>query len=156
MKYFWLGGILLGKGSTIMPGNWVRIVRSTPGHHWALLEEVFENIRRASFPELPSRGESLFICEDRESALEFQRKGNRAADILYEVELVSESANSAHLDVAIINPFEPGSGRPLTSVELANQAVQYWSSSTSDSFTLPEILTESSIRILRKNTEPQK
>ena len=73
----------------------------------------------------------------------------RPADIIYKVELVDENAKICEVnsDLNILQNMQEG-GRPLTTVELEEQARAYWDSAKTSDHARPEIVTESSIRIL--------
>lgn len=151
MEYFWLNSIDIEAGSVVNPGNWSRIISHTPGHGWALLEEVYERLRRDQFPELPSRWNSIFLFNQEALAREF-RDSQRPTDLLYKVEpLDSEiEIKIATLDMSIINPDIPKT-RPLCVSELELQALKYWQTSHNEiQKQLPEVLIEGPIKVLGK------
>ena len=151
MFYYWLNSIDLEPGSVINPGTWSRIISLTPGHGWALLEEVYERVRRDQFSHLPSRRKSVFVFNQKDRAMEF-RDSKRLTDLVYKVESVGIDGEikNAILDMSIVNPDLPNV-RPLSISELEEQALRYWRTSEEPSQQqLPEVLLEESIRILSK------
>ncbi len=68
-SFFHLAGQPLGAGSTILPGNWGRVVRRWGwAHSFALRETVREAFRFAHHPELFSRMEAAFVFLTGEKA----------------------------------------------------------------------------------------
>ncbi len=66
MSYFWINDGAYNTGDVVQPGNWGSLVQSTPNHYWLRMEQQFEAIRIKINPQLPSRLECAFICEDLE------------------------------------------------------------------------------------------
>jgi len=64
--FFHAAPILLGEGSTILPGNFYRI-RSKFEQNWSLrhLEKIFEDVRSSHYGDRPSRQNCVFLCEDK-------------------------------------------------------------------------------------------
>lgn len=148
-KYYWLNFVNLEPGSIVNPGTWVRIKRTTPpGDNWALLEEVYERIRRDEFSDLVSRTNANFLFQELELARRYQAE-NRQGDLLYEVELVDGTAPTGVLDMQIVIPWIVNV-KQFTVAELENQSRAYWKSANPAVIkATPEVVTESKIRILK-------
>jgi hypothetical protein len=136
----------LEPGSVVPPGNWGRILGlyplNQPQGHWLLVrEEVFESVRRAQFPQRPSRLESLFVCESLEEILAFRQSARRGLDLAYEVELVDEGAASHRACLSVFDGEQEG-----TISFLRDRAVCYWKGVE---IQRPEVVTTSPIRIVR-------
>lgn len=145
VKYYWLCSYILEPGSTVLPGNWGRIVKlyTTQNNAYIYLrEEIFERIRRENYPHLPSRMTSIFICEDLSTAKDFKRQSGRTFDILYEVELIDDKPVFT-ADWALLN-FLP---EPLPLAAFEERANLYWKA---ENVINKEILTESRIKIVRR------
>lgn len=84
-KFFHVAPILLSPGSTILPGNWGRILRVYLQANDVLFREyVLEEIRKSKHPEKPSRLNAVFLLETFEEALWY--KNNLATtSLVYEV-----------------------------------------------------------------------
>lgn len=148
-KYYWLGDVILKRNSVILPGNWIRVVNSMPGHHLALREHVYEKVRLDGFADLPSRFTSSFICQGVQSAQAFRSRNGRAQSILYEVSVVDSNARRAILDSELLGVQNMNDGGRLLSVnELVDQARLYWLSNQRLDIAIPEVLVESSIKII--------
>lgn len=146
-KYYWANSVSLSEGSEVLPGSWSRIKQIATGDPWTLLEEVYERVRLDRFRNLPSRMKSLFIFQDEKLAKQFQT--TRPFDLIYEVAITNENANKSLLDMNIVQ--YSSSGRLLSAKELEEQAARYWSSTSTNSEQMktPELLTESSIKIIK-------
>lgn len=84
--FFHVAGIPLGNGSTILPGNWGRIIRTYQGVNPVLFREyALEQARIAKYPGKPSRLNSVFLIEDKEEAV-FYRDNFCPLGIVYEVD----------------------------------------------------------------------
>ena len=90
--YFHLSGAMLATGSTIMPGNWGRIIRAFSWRHTlALREMALEQSRVTKFPDRPSRLDAAFAFATLSEANTFRQVnangfGNH---ILYRVTMLS-------------------------------------------------------------------
>lgn len=70
---------LFRRGDRIPPGTWGRTVLGFGGRHdFFFREYLFETIRKAEFPDLPSRLTSAFAFEDAGFAQQF--RGNQARE----------------------------------------------------------------------------
>jgi hypothetical protein len=147
MNYYWLSSYIIEDDSIIGSGNWYRIIKQTHGHLWALLEETYERVRLVKFSTLPSREKALFLFTHIDDARNLQQQ--RPIDILYEVQVINSTDNSAILDMAVVNPSLPD-GRLLTIQELELQAENYWNSASLAEHSIPEILIEGCVRIVKR------
>lgn len=150
-RYFWAGDLILENGSIVMPGNWYRIVSTTPGHQLALREEIYERVRLTEFQQLPSRTKCIFLCRTEQEMRTFLIANQRTNALIYEVELTDTTTKICTVDstlCSIQNMQE--NGRFLTTVELAEQARQYWSGATKNLIGIPEVAAESAIKIIKK------
>ena|SRR5437868_8328196 len=144
--YFHSAPLLLEPGAVIHPGNWGRILNcytQQQGNAWMLAREfVFESIRAAEFPNLPSRLSCAFAFEVLDHANQY-RSNFSPWNPLYEVELVDESApiHRAAFNL-IVFPAAQVTFVPVA-VELARK---YWSGAEVQ---IVEILTRSALRVKR-------
>jgi hypothetical protein len=106
ISYYHLSGAMLAPGSTIMPGNWGRVVRAYGWqHNQALREMALEEARRARFPERPSRLDAAFVFLTLEEARNFrQNVAGFAQHILYQVTLCDLGAISHVTDSRLCAP----------------------------------------------------
>ncbi|MBU3902911.1 MAG: DUF2441 domain-containing protein [Gammaproteobacteria bacterium] len=102
-------------------------------------EDVFERVRRDEYPNLPSRLQSIFLCDSIENLREFLRVTNRAFDLTYEVSLV-DPAEPVHRGCLSLLDFESKEGID----NFTRKAGLYWSGI---GITRPEIVTTSRVRI---------
>jgi hypothetical protein len=88
---FHFNSSLLGPGSIILSGNWGRIVQliGTQHREWER-ERILEEIRKAEFPDLPSRLECIFYFRSRAEAELYRMllATNARLMVLYEVQLL--------------------------------------------------------------------
>lgn len=106
-QFFHLCGQRLGRGSTIVPGNWGRIVRAAGwAHTGALREAALDAYRIAYTPSLPSRLDSAFVFLSAEDALQFKSTTNGGFSFhsLHRVRLVDESAKCFVTDWRFVDP----------------------------------------------------
>jgi len=87
-NYFWMGSYILGSGSIIEPGNWGRMLALDVYNFVVFKEMVFEGVRRKYYSHLPSRLNSVMLCESVDAASAFRAKCNREYDLIFKVELV--------------------------------------------------------------------
>ena len=87
--YFHLAPIRLGAGSTILPGNWGRLLRAWGTRHvFGVREQVLESIRMAAFSHLPSRYNCCFVWQTRgEAELNRREVTGFSHNVLYRVRL---------------------------------------------------------------------
>lgn len=145
--YYFACSYPLEPGSIVNPGNWGRIVAAYRtdgfGNPWLLFrEEIFESVRKNNFPKKPSRYEGIFLCESEQNLSDFLQGNNRVLDLIYEVELADPSATVhrgclSHLDFAAREDLST----------LTRKANDYWNA---QQVHVPEILVESSVKILRR------
>ena len=145
-RYFYCYSLPLEVGSVIRPGNWGRILRTyTPQsapNHWLLTREVaYELVRVRSFPQKPSRFESIFLYLSENDLNEFRASANRGLDLGYEVELVDPSASS-HLGDWTLPNMQNTDNLPV----FESRATLYWQGTN---IVKPELVTLSPIRIIR-------
>lgn len=150
-EYYWLGGVILEKGSVVLPGNWARLVMNMPGHHLALREQIYESIRIKCTPDLPSRLNSNFICLGFDSIRQFRDQNSRGLDVLYKVELLDTTCPTVTLDSELLGVNDQANGNQLlTANQLEEKARKYWGSSNTTQILIPEVLTTSPIRIVER------
>lgn len=152
MSLFHAAPILLGEGSTILPGNWGRIVTTTGVRHtkWEM-EQEFERVRVERFPDRPSRLQSAFCCPTEEGARFYLEHAAKPPlpPLLYEVELVDENAARHTTDYNLISVLYPEQTH-------ATNAVLYWEGQFRYTFperpgvVAEEVLTTSPLRIVRR------
>ncbi len=150
-QYYWAGDLILEQGSILMPGNWYRIVSTTPGHNLALREEIYEGIRSTEFSHLPSRKKSLFLCRTESEMKNFMLANQRTNALVYKVELIEPAASSCVVDSGLcaIQNMQEG-GRLLSIVELEEQSRKYWNSASGEFSGIAEVVTESGIKIMKR------
>ncbi len=91
MPLYHVSQVMLGPGSTILPGNFGRIIAAVgPAHTWWVHEHNLEIYRAAEFPTKPRRAHSAYACLDQATAEVF-RDTSCKNGVLYEVEVVDPS-----------------------------------------------------------------
>lgn len=101
-SYYWLSDSAHRPGDVLPPGRWGQTVLSTPGHRWLKMEIQFEEVRRVTNVELPSRLDSSFLFIDRPTAdLLRSKRGDR---YLYRVALVDPDRPMHIADMALVHP----------------------------------------------------
>lgn len=138
--YFHAAPIILGVGSTILPGNFWRI-RSKFEADWRkrYLEEVFESVRASEFKALPSRQSCVFMSETLHGAQEFAHETGRHMDVLYEVTLTDPEARLHRTNYNLVNAN-------LSPPDLVAQARLYWACVPSERV---EVLAPCPVKITR-------
>lgn len=105
-----------------------------------LRESVFENVRRESFPHLPSRYTCLWMCEDMEAARKWNdrlpHKGNRRILEIRPLEAVTHTAFEDHITDNAENIKE-----------LEDRAALYWAGAKGQK--LREVLYSGRFEVLR-------
>lgn len=144
--YFFACSYPLAPGSIVDPGNWGRMIKKYRtdgfGNAWVLFrEEVFEEVRKTSFQSKPSRYSSIFLCESEADLREFIQTTSRVFDLIYQVEIVDSAAEIHRGCLSLLN-FLPQENIST----FRDKAAAYW---TGSPINKPEILVESSVRILR-------
>lgn len=148
--YYWLASQQLAAGSVVEPGTWYKIVSNSSGHSHALMEEVYERIRAESYPLRPSRQKSMYLFDDESIAAKFKNDNGWDHTDLYKVEITDPHAKQTKLNSDLVSI---GNGSRLHTInELARKASTYWESANSEC-AKPEVLVESSIKIVEKVTE---
>ncbi len=152
-RYFHATAVLLEPGSVILPGKWgfaLNAYRATDvanhvNNAWTLLlETVFESVRAASYPSLPSRMTTLFACPTLYEAQVYLTKHNKILDLIYEVEPVDAAAPVHIASYALPHPTNlPGPVRVLETLWQA--AEDYWKGNPSDS---REVLIGGAVRVI--------
>lgn len=143
-QYFFACSYPLEVGSVILPGNWGRIVgmynTSGFGNAWIQYrEDVFERVRLDEYPNLPSRLQSIFLCDSIDVLREFLRVTNRAIDLTYEVSLI-DTIEPVHRGCLSHLDFQQKEGLD----SFTRKARLYWSGTE---VTRSEIVTTSRVRI---------
>lgn len=142
---FHVAPLLLEAGSIIKPGNWGRILNSyklQQGNPWILAREfIFESVRTANYPSLPSRLSSSFAFEKLEDANQYKSHFASWSSV-YEVEFVDPDAiaHRGSYDLASL-PSEQVEFVPV----VASNAEKYW---TGKEIQTAEIISKSSLRII--------
>ncbi|MGY3718817.1 DUF2441 domain-containing protein [Sutcliffiella cohnii] len=107
-----------------------------------LKECIFEDYREAHFPNQPSRLTSVYLLDDLNSAIQYQRKFNKS--FIYQVSVVSSGklmhADMRWLDLAIYKPIDQ-------LIEIANY---YFSGKPVDKESFIEVLFEGTVSVTRK------
>jgi hypothetical protein len=142
--YYHSAPLLLEVGAIIHPGNWGRILNcytQQQGNPWLLAREfIFESIRVAEFPHLPSRLSCAFVFENLDQANQYKANFSRW-NPLYEVELVSPDATAHRAGFNLVN-------FPSANVEfipvVVNLARNYWRGECIEAC---ELLTMSALRV---------
>lgn len=146
MNYYYCCPLQLEPGSIVKPGNWGRMMKNyTPAssNSWIFVRELaYEEVRKESFSEKPSRLECIFLCPSEDELRKFILQNHRIFDIAYEVELVDQTQPS-HIG-CLQNPTINDNDNYL---HLKKKAELYWRGSDIAS---PEFITLSPIRIVRE------
>lgn len=125
MKLYHVAPIPLGAGSVIEPGNFGRCIQLHFGGSFvAHREAVYELVRKAEFPDKPSRLESIFLLPTAQEA-EIYRDAEAPLNLLYEVEMLDPHAkhHTAYIDLVC------GQKNPPDTVSRLNAyARHYWQS----------------------------
>jgi len=88
---FYVGPANLAQGSVRQPGRWGVIIQQYGSFHKLYAREMFmEKIRNKSYPHLPSRLASNFLCHRIEDAIWYQSK-HHPNDVIYNVLFDSET-----------------------------------------------------------------
>lgn len=105
MSFFHVSGAMLQAGAVIMPGNWGRIIRQLGWQHGrSVFEVALEDQRLRNFPQLPSRFDCSFFFDDLDEARFYRTIQNLPTHILYEVEVLDETAPQHRTDWRNISP----------------------------------------------------
>jgi hypothetical protein len=146
-RYFYCCSVPVEVGSVVRPGNWGRIMRlytpqSAP-NAWILVRELaYELVRVRSFPQKPSRFDSLFVCTSEADLRDFRIGAGRLIDLCYEVELVDPAAPSHFGDRTLPNLQNTDDLQVFM-----NRAALYWQGASP--IVKEELVTLSPIRITR-------
>lgn len=138
---------LLQPSAVIKPGNWGRVIRDTgPKHPAWNREEVLERVRRAGFPDKPSRFEAAYAFLSLEAA-QYWRRHERQSDFLYSVEVVDLAATHHVGDLLGVQMIAGVDASPEAA------ARRYWSAglptfTTPDSTVIKELVVASSLRVI--------
>lgn len=142
--YFFACSYPLGDGSVVHAGNWGRLLEKyTPGAGapWVLIRElVFEQVRLQYFSNKPSRLKSIFLCQSLPVLQRFVAQSRRSLDLGYSVELLQPNIPQ---HVGCLSELNIGDTDSIST--FANRAQKYWQGQNVQE---PEVLTESSVRIL--------
>lgn len=144
--YYYACSYPLGEGSTVLPGNWARVLKLyTPnyGDPWTVVrEKIFEEVRAMHYKEKPSRFHSLFVCETQEAIVEFIQTNQRVMDIPYEVELSDDNAqvHKGCLQIQSVDNWD-------NHLTIEDKAHIYWKG---ENIQKPEYITTSPARIVRR------
>ncbi|WP_170469035.1 hypothetical protein [Ruegeria arenilitoris] len=103
------------------------------------MELAYETVRAKEFSGKPSRQDCVFCCESEADARRFAEIHGRATNLIYEVELVDQSALVHKTNYELID-FEAG---PTKWDELARS---YWSDGHTENI---EVICGGAIRIVR-------
>jgi hypothetical protein len=115
----------------------------TQPNAWLLIRElVYEDVRRAHYPEKPSRLHANFLCTSEADILEFKNSYNRVFDIAYEVELLDEKAPSHIGDWTL-----PNMTNTDTVQVFENRSHLYW---RGENIVKHERITLSPVKIVRR------
>jgi hypothetical protein len=152
--------VLLKPGSTILPGNYGRIIRAIgEAHPLHNREAVLEQVRAEHFPDKPSRLDACFGCSSLEAARFYVRAMSQKAGglatwpVIYEVEKTDPHAVEHRADFNVVQPL------PRYSADMSKIAHLYWTAglwitvSDAPGIRCEEIVTPSPLRILRKIDE---
>ena len=102
------------------------------------IELLFEYVRRANFPDRPSRFQAVFGTEDIEHAKEFRKRFGKSEDNIWKI----ESNNYFRADMSFLTLND-------TLLVYSYFANRYWSGESSD-IPLWEVLLSPPIKILKK------
>ncbi|MFM0210400.1 hypothetical protein PQQ96_23645 [Paraburkholderia sediminicola] len=140
----------LSPGSRLNPGNWGHFlrrydIRNGTNAYMLSSELVLEAIRRAEFPDLPSRFDSIFVFDD-EGVARARRPTEFAPHFrLYEVRIVDAAAPQHRAAFNLLSQRFPQPGEFFLP-HAEGIAKRYWSGAD---IVIPEILTTSPIEIVR-------
>ncbi len=143
--YFHVSPTLLGIGSTILPGNWGRVLKLYgPGQGNDVLyrETILEQIRSTEFPEKPSRFDAFFAVEKLEEARRYRDVTNRWA-LVYEVsvDIVGKVVHRGNYNFNLVARGPGGTQFAVTPNALTTHGLyggfpllarQYWNSNPTD------------------------
>ena len=143
-RYYFSCSYLLEVGSTILPGNWGRIVgmynTNGFGNPWIQYrEDVFDKVRSDEYPDRPSRLKSIFLCDSIDVMQDFLGSTKRALDITYEVSLVDATAAIHRGCMSLVDIQQKETLESFT-----KKARTYWSGT---GVIRPEIVTTSRVKI---------
>jgi hypothetical protein len=144
ITYYWAGFYKLETGSVVKAGNWGRILNITrfnANPFIILREQILETVRVMHYPHLPSRMQSIFLCPNRESLVQFKNQQGKHADLIHEVELVNPDLPTFESDWTFYGMSEVHN--LIQSTQLAHL---YWKGENPAN---REILSLSDIRIIR-------
>ena len=150
MSIYHFSQLRLGSGSVIEPGNFGRLLkRYVPGNPgfgngWLLARElVFEQLRPSA---KPTRFEACYACPTREDAEKYRQYNDRNfQQVLHEVELV-DPTSPQHIGGLSFLDMSDGVAF-LDPVRL--YATNYWSGEVGDETKGKELITSSSLRVVR-------
>ena len=80
MNLFYAAPVMIGAGSTILPGNWYRMLRrygQNANFFVPFRELIFEEVRKTEFPNAVSRLACIFCCEAEVGLRQFLDQTNR-------------------------------------------------------------------------------
>jgi len=146
--FFHLSPILLESGSIIKPGNFGRVIETYRPNNLgplAVRELIFEIARLKTFPEKPSRFNSIFLFPTLQHA-QTQLFRFDISCLIYEVELTETDANLFHGNMGLIHAGFPNEHMAAIPY-LYNLAAQYWVGLTTVQ-PESEFLSSSPVRIL--------
>lgn len=150
-SYYWCSSVLLEVGAVVKPGNWGRMIKCYGARQqgsWEVLyrELALESVRKMSFPDKPSRLESIFLSRTLDESNFFKFRTNRAFDVTYRVKLVQPKLPIHFANFTFVSPNNWMQQESIiTSMEEC--AVIYWQDGV-DHGDVTEVLTTSPIEIL--------
>lgn len=110
----------LAPGSTILPGNWGRIIRAAGhSHNLAVRESVLEHVRQTEYDHLPSRLDAVFYFDTIIQMRAYLHHQQMAFVNVYEVSAAEQSIE-ARTDFRRVQPIGPAD---------FTWARQYWAGS---------------------------
>jgi hypothetical protein len=113
------------------------------GNPWVLVRElIFEQVRYLSFPQKPSRFESIFLCPDQQHIEQFKNFSNRLFDLCYEVE-IQNSDPVIHLGDWTL----PSLSNNEDYATFVQKAITYWQGNPAQNM---EVVTPHPVRIIRR------
>lgn len=141
--YHWIRLTNLETGATIPRAHWGRgVLRAVLTHAQSARELIYEQIRRAEFPDRPSRLESIFLCGNIDSARNFGRQ-HRQNEVCYRVEVLDDNAPRF---IANWNMMPP---RTADQDEVIQCAREYWRGGFIPQHT-QEIVVASDVRVIER------
>jgi len=108
----------------------------------AFREMVFEEVRRAGFPDMVSRLSCVFCCDTEDGLRQFLRETGRVSDEMYEVETVDAEPTIFRADWNIVQGVQ--GERVWDQVE--EMARRYWSTVPADHI---EVLSAGPVQVIR-------